>query len=486
MSLAESAQPVTLMLKRVLTLKTMKMMKKTKIVATVGPASDSTEKIEQLILAGMNVVRLNLSHGTPEHHTAVVKQVREIARRLNLPVAIMADTPGPALRTGELKEESVTLQAGAEISLIEDLILGDSRKISIDHKGCIKRLKPGMTALLANGEIRLKVKEIRKNEAVCLIENSGVLRARKRVNFPEIEIPMDLHDDSNIDFAIELDADYLAASFVQRASDVEQIQKRLSKSGIGVVAKIETRESVKNIDEIIEAADGVMVARGDLGVELPFQEVPQVQKQIVQKCNRKGKPVIIATQMLKSMTENPTPTRAEVADVANAILDGTDAVMLSEETAIGEYPVEAVKVMVQIAQQIEQEESVYHRYRGEHTTITEAIGESACDVAEKIDAAAIIPSTTSGSTAKLVAKFRPRIPIVAVTYSEKAKNKLALVWGVFPLAIEYFNDTDKMLARSIQATSEAMRLPKGETVVITAGVPFGVSGTTNLIKVEHV
>lgn len=462
------------------------MFKKTKVVATLGPASNSEQAIRKLMESGMNVVRLNLSHGTHEDHHAVVKRVRKIASQLKQPIAIMADTPGPALRTGDLREDFVQLEAGRELTLTEDLILGDATQISIDHKGCLKLLKPGMDVLLANGDIRLKVREVKKSEVVCIIQNSGILGGRKRVNFPEIDIPMELHDDTNIDFAMELGADYLAASFVQRASDVKQIQKRLLGSEIGVVAKIETRESVKNIDEIIDASDGVMVARGDLGVELPFQMVPRVQKQIVQKCNRKGKPVIIATQMLKSMTDNPTPTRAEVADVANAILDGTDAVMLSEETAIGKYPVEAVAVMVQIAHEMEQEESVYHRYRGEHAGVTEAIGESACDVAEKIGAAAIIPSTTSGSTAKLVAKFRPRIPIVAVTYSEKSMNKLALVWGVLPVLVEYFNDTDKMLARSIQAASAAMKLPKGSTVIMTAGVPFGVSGTTNLIKVEHV
>ena len=278
----------------------------------------------------------------------------------------------------------------------------------------------------------------------------------------------------------------MAASVVSDARDIEEIRRLLGSEEIEVIAKIESREAVRNIDSIIKAADGVMVARGDLGVEMPLEEVPLLQKEIVQKCNRAGVPVIIATQMLRSMTESPLPTRAEVTDVANAILDGTDAVMLSEETAIGRYPVEVVRVMSRIARRIERHPFVYHKYHGEQVSVTEAIGESACQIAEQIDADAIIPSTTSGSTAKLVAKFRPRLPIVAVTYSEKVRNKLALVWGVHPLCIERdTDDTDEVLRRSIEAAARALGLSRGSTVVITAGVPFGVPGTTNLIRVER-
>jgi pyruvate kinase len=460
--------------------------KKTKIVATLGPASWEEETLSQMIRAGMDVARINLSHGTPEEHRALVQRVRKVAQALKQAVAVMADTPGHAMRTGELKSETLKLEEGQDLILTEEPILGDGTRVSIDQKGFSRYVKPGMEVLLANGEIRLEVVKVRSGEVVCRVANSGTLGERKRVNVPQAEIPLLDHEDEHVRFAAKLGVEYLAASFVQRAKDIMQVRDLLRECPVEVIAKIEMREAVKHIDEIIKAADGVMVARGDLGVEMPMEEVPLVQKEIVMKCNRAGKPVIIATQMLKSMTENPTPTRAEVADVANAILDGADALMLSEETAIGRYPLEAVKVMSTVAQRMEQASSVYHKYRGQHTTVTEAIGESACQIAERIEAAAIIPSTASGSTAKLVAKFRPRIPIVAVTYSEKVMNRLALVWGVYPIQIEYFNDTDLMLRRSIEAAAREMDLPQGASVVITAGVPFGVPGTTNLIKVEHI
>lgn len=461
-------------------------MKKTKIVATLGPASWDEVTLSQMFRAGMDVARINLSHGTREEHRELVLRVRNVTQELKQAVAVVADTPGLAMRTGDLKGETVKLEAGQELTLTEDPILGDAKRISINQKGFSKYMKPGMEVLLANGEIRLEVVKVQAAEIVCRVANRGILGERKRVSVPAADIPMVDHDDEHVRFAAEVGVDYLAASFVQRARDITQVRDLLKNRDIEVIAKIETREAVKNLDELIKAADGVMVARGDLGVEMPMEEVPLVQKEIVMKCNRAGKPVIIATQMLKSMTENPTPTRAEVADVANAILDGADALMLSEESAIGRYPIEAVKVMSAVAHRMEQAPSVYHKYRGQHATVTEAIGESACQIAERIEAAAIIPSTTSGSTAKLVAKFRPRISIIAVTYSEKVKNKLALVWGVYPLQIEYCNDTDLMLKRSIEAAAEEMHLPKDAAVVITAGVPFGVPGSTNLIKVEHI
>ncbi len=462
------------------------VMKRTKIVVTLGPASWDEPTLAEMIRAGMDVARINLSHGAREEHRLLAQRVRQVARAFQRAVAVMVDTPGHALRTGDLKGETIRLQAGQELVLTEEPILGDETRISINQQGVSHYLKPGMEVLLANGEIRLRVVEVRSPEVVCRVLNSGLLGERKRVSVPGVVIPISDQEDEHVRFAAELEVDYLAVSFVQRADDLHRVRALLKDSNIDVIAKIETREAVKNIDLIIHAADGVMVARGDLGVELPIEEVPLVQKEIVMRCNRAGKPVIIATQMLKSMTEHPTPTRAEVADVANAILDGADALMLSEETAIGKYPIEAVRVMSTIAQRIEQAPSVYHKYRGQHATVPEAIGESACQIAERIEAAAIIPSTTSGSTAKLVAKFRPRIPILAVTYSEKVKNKLALVWGVYPIQIEFFKDTDLMLRRSIEAAAEAMSLPKGAAVIITAGVPFGVPGTTNLIKVEHV
>jgi pyruvate kinase len=462
--------------------------KKTKIVATLGPASREERVLQALIEVGMNVARLNLSHGTREEHRALLAGVRRAARALGEAVAVMADTPGQAIRIGPVKDDRVSLQAGRRVTLTEEPIVGDPQRIPVDFPGFSQHVRPGMEVLLANGDIRLKTIEVRPGEVVCEVLNSGILGSRKRVNVPEAKIPVAAHDDEDLQFAAELGVEYLAASFVQTAEDIKRVREGLGDRGIEieVIAKIETREAVENIDEIIAASDGVMVARGDLGVELPMEEVPLIQKEIVRKSNSAGVPVIIATQMLRSMTENPRPTRAEVADVANAILDGADALMLSEETAVGRYPVEAVRVMSTVAGRIERAPDIYHKYHKDSTSVTEAIGESACQIAERIEAAAIIPSTTSGSTAKLVAKFRPRIPIIAVTYSETVRNKLALIWGIYPLLVESSDDTELMLRRSIEAVAREMQLPKGATVVITAGVPFGVPGTTNFIKVEHV
>lgn len=463
-------------------------MKRTKIVCTIGPASSSPKTIRAMIESGMSVARINMSHGTHEEHQEIIKRVRAVAQELGVPIAVMADTKGPAIRTGELKSEKVFLRQGQKLTLVEEPVLGDETQISVSYKGLSQYVKPDMKILLANGEIELIVLEVQPGRILCEVQNSQELGERKRVSIPETTLPgVAETDEEDILFAQKAGVDYIAASFVQAGLDVDHIRKLLGPTNnIEIIAKIETREAARNIDDIIAASDGVMVARGDLGVELPPEEVPLLQKEIVKKCNCAGKPVIIATQMLKSMTENPAPTRAEVADVANAILDGTDAVMLSEETAMGKYPVEAVRMMSRIAERIERSPAIYHRYEVSTGTVTEAIGESACQIADRIGAAAIIPSTTSGSTAKLVAKFRPRTPIIAVTYTERVRNKLALVWGVYPVQVEFSKDTDAMLKLSIEAAAQAEGLPPGSLVVITAGVPFGVPGTTNLIKVEKI
>lgn len=463
------------------------MNKRTKIVCTIGPASSSPQTIQAMIASGMNVARINMSHGTHEEHRAVIEHVRSVAETLGVPIAVMVDTKGPAIRTGELKTEKIRLRQGQKLTLLEEPVLGDETHISINYKGLSQYVKPGTKILLANGEIELTVLEVQPGRIICEVKNSRELGERKRVSIPEVSLPgMAETDEDDIHCARQIGVDYIAASFVQTGLDIDHIRRILGKSDIEIIAKIETREAARNIDDLIAASDGVMVARGDLGVELPPEEVPLLQKEIVKKCNRAGRPVIIATQMLKSMTENPAPTRAEVADIANAILDGTDAIMLSEETAVGKYPIEAVSMMSRIAERIEQSSAIYNKYEQTQTNITEAIGESACQIADRIGAAAIIPSTASGSTAKLVAKFRPRTPIIAVTYTERTRNKLALVWGVYPVQVDFFKDTDAMLKLSIEAASKAGRLPAGSPVVITAGVPFGVPGTTNLIKVERV
>lgn len=463
------------------------MNKRTKIVCTIGPACSDAETMQAMIASGMNVARINMSHSTHEEHRAVIKRVRSVAETLGVPIAVMVDTKGPAIRTGELKTEKIRLRQGQKLTLLEEPVLGDETRISISYKGLWQHVKPGTKIVLANGEIELTALEVQPGRIICEVKNSRELGERKRVSIPEVSLPgIAQTDEDDIHFARQIGVDYIAASFVQTGLDIDHIRRILGKSDIEIIAKVETREAARNIDDLIAASDGVMVARGDLGVELPPEEVPLLQKEIVKKCNRAGKPVIIATQMLKSMTENPAPTRAEVADIANAILDGTDAIMLSEETAVGHYPVEAVRMMSRIAERIEQSSAMYHRYETSQGTVTEAIGESACQIADRIRATAIIPSTTSGSTAKLVAKFRPRTPIIAVTYTERARNKLALVWGVYPVQVAFFKDTDAMLTLSIEAASKAGRLPAGSPVVITAGVPFGVPGTTNLIKIERV
>ncbi len=461
-------------------------LKKTKIVATLGPASHDASTIGEMIRAGMNVVRLNLAHGDAETHREMLESVRQVATNLQTPLAVMADAPGEGIRTGTLQGEHVGLRAGQTFTLTNESIIGDQNRVYVDRADFADYVKPGMEVMLAGGEIVMTVDEVVEGDVVCEVQNDGVLAERKRISVPEVDIPMAAHDDADLRFAVDLDVDWLAVSFVQRAADIQQVRDVVGDAPIDVIAKIETPKAFHHIDEIIDAADGIMVARGDLGVELPYEEVPLAQKQIVTKCNDAGKPVIIATQMLKSMTDAPTPTRAEVADVANAIMDGTDAIMLSEETAIGDYPVATVEVMTTVAERIERDEEVYHRLKGGQSSVTEAIGESACEIAERIEAAAIIPSTASGSTARLVAKFRPRTPIIVVTYSERVRNKLALVWGLYSVVVGYHDNTELMLRRAIETAARHFEVPSDVPVVLTAGAPFGVPGTTNLIKVDTV
>jgi len=460
-------------------------MKKTKIVCTIGPASNDVAILERMIRAGMNVARINLSHGDHEEHRQMMQNIREAGAKAGVPLAVMVDTKGTGIRTGKLKEGKVSLKEGDRVALGEDKNVGDEKRIPINYQGLSKYVQPGDRILLQGGEIELRVLEVKNAEILCQVLNSGILGERKSVHVQNVELPTTF-DESDIEFAVDVDADYISASFVRSAEDIKRIKELLGKSEIEIVAKIETREALEHIDEIINIADAVMVARGDLGVDLDVEELPLVQKKLVRKCNEAGKPVIIATQMLLSMVKNPRPTRAEATDVANAILDGTDAVMLSEETAIGDYPLEAVEIMSKIARSIESTALMYLKRSGEIGSVTEAIGESACEIAQRLNAAAIIANTTSGYTAKLVAKFRPKTPIVAVTYGDKVLNKCALVWGVHALKIPFCTNTDLMLKRSIEAAAEAGFVKKGDCVVITAGVPFGVVGTTNFIKVERV
>jgi len=470
-------------------------MRKTKIVCTIGPASDSLEVIKEMIKAGMNVARLNFSHGTHEEHRERLQKLRQAAEELGCPLAIMLDTKGPEIRVGILKNGKVNLRQGSIVTLTTEEIEGDEKLIPVTYQGLPQAVQPGNTILLDDGMIGLKVIAVRATEVDCEVVYGGELKSKKGVNLPGVSLdlpPVTDQDVADINFGIDHQVDFIAASFVRRAADVLAVRRLLEArdADIHIIAKIENEEGVKNLDEIIKAADGIMVARGDLGVEIATEEVPLVQKRIIEKCNRAGKPVITATQMLESMIHNPRPTRAEASDVANAIFDGTDAVMLSGETAVGKYPVEAVRVMARIAERAEKElnyrQLLLQRATTSARTITDAISHATCTTAQDLGAAAIITSTKSGFTARMVSRYRPQAPIIAVTPSEKVCRKLCLVWGVRPLQIPQTENTDEMINEAVKTSLDEGLIKCGDLVVITAGVPAGVPGTTNLLKVHIV
>ncbi|RKD33412.1 pyruvate kinase [Thermohalobacter berrensis] len=472
-------------------------MKKTKIVCTIGPASEKEEVLRDLIKNGLNVTRLNFSHGDFQEHKSRIESVKKLREELNKPVAIMLDTKGPEIRTGKFKNGEAELKEGQEFTLTTRDVLGNEEICNITYKGLPNDVKEGDTILIDDGLIALKVKEIVDGTDIkCIVENPGVVKNKKGVNVPGVKINLPAiteKDKNDIEFGIENGVDFIAASFIRKAADVLEIRKILEDNNaddIQIISKIENQEGVDNIDEIIEVSDGIMVARGDLGVEIPTEEVPLVQKMIIKKCNEAGKPVITATQMLDSMIRNPRPTRAEVTDVANAILDGTDAIMLSGETAAGKYPVDAVRTMANIAERTESsldyEDILRSKKVGKDITITNAISHATCETAKDLGAAAIITATSSGYTAKAVSKFRPESPIVAATASEKVARRLALVWGVYPVITEQSGSTDEVIDISVKKALEKGLINNGDLVVITAGVPVGVSGTTNLIKVHIV
>ncbi|MFC7393672.1 pyruvate kinase [Scopulibacillus cellulosilyticus] len=471
-------------------------MRKTKIVCTIGPASESVETLVELINSGMNVARLNFSHGDYAEHGQRIKNIREAAKITNKTVAILLDTKGPEIRTGTMATEKVYLEKGKELIVSMDDVEGTSEKISVTYKDLINDVSPGSTILLDDGLIELEViGKNDNNEIITKILNSGELKSKKGVNVPNVSVNLPgitEKDAKDILFGIEQDVDFIAASFVRRASDVLEIRRLLEENhaDIDIIPKIENREGVDNIDEILDVSDGLMVARGDLGVEIPAEEVPLVQKHLIKKCNLLGKPVITATQMLDSMQRNPRPTRAEASDVANAIFDGTDAIMLSGETAAGDYPVEAVKTMNRIASKAETaldyREILSRRSKVNEITITDAIGLAVSHTALNLDVSSIITATVSGYTARIVSKYRPKANIVAVTSSEKGLRKLALVWGVFPLIGEYCKSTDEMLDLAVDRSVDSGQVKHGDLVVITAGVPAGEVGTTNLLKVHVV
>ncbi|MFS0593559.1 pyruvate kinase [Cytobacillus horneckiae] len=473
-------------------------MRKTKIVCTIGPASESVETLIQLINAGMNVARLNFSHGNYEEHGERIKNIREAAKQTGKTIAILLDTKGPEIRTNNMKDGAVELKAGNEIVISMQELEGTEAAFSVTYTGLIDDVHVGSSILLDDGLIALEVKSIdkEKGEILTIILNSGTLKNKKGVNVPgvSVNLPGITEKDANdILFGIQQEVDFIAASFVRRPSDVLEIRQLLEENKaqyINIIPKIENQEGVDNIEEILEVSDGLMVARGDLGVEIPAEEVPLVQKQLIKKCNELGKPVITATQMLDSMQRNPRPTRAEASDVANAIFDGTDAIMLSGETAAGSYPVEAVQTMHNIASRAEtalnHREILSNRSEKNKHNVTDAIGQSVAHTALNLGVSAIITPTESGHTARMISKYRPVNPIVAVTSNDYVSRRLSLVWGVYSQIGQKARTTDDMLDIAVEESLNSGIVSSGDLVVITAGVPVGEAGTTNLMKIHVV
>ncbi len=470
-------------------------MRKTKIICTLGPATDEEVILRKLIENGMNVARFNFSHSDYEEHRKRFLQLEKLRKEYQKPIAALLDTKGPEIRIGFFKEKSVSLVKGQEFTLTTEDIEGDNTKVSVNYKDLPGDVAVDSVILLDDGKLSMKVLQKDENSIICRVLNDGVISNRKGVNVPGADLSMPFISDKDredIIFAAKTGFDFIAASFTRTAEDILSVRKLLEDYGchsINIIAKIENIQGVENIDEIINAADGIMIARGDLGVELPGEEVPVIQKMIIQKVYAAGKQVITATQMLDSMMNNPRPTRAETTDVANAIYDGTSAIMLSGETAAGKYPVEALDMMVKIAERTERDINYKKRfqmfYSKEHTEVTEAISHATCTTAHDLNAKAIITVTKSGNTAKMVSKYRPDCPIMGCTTEMHVYRQLNLSWGVTPVLMKEATDTFQLFD---DAASEVLKLgyiDSNSLVVITAGVPLGQTGTTNLIKVHQ-
>ena len=463
-------------------------IKRTKIVCTLGPASEKEEVLRELIKSGLNVCRMNFSHGSHEEHKGRMDLVKKLREELNMPTAILLDTKGPEIRTGKFDAPEVLLEEGQTFTITMKDVMGNKEMCTVSYKGLANDVKTGDTILIDDGLVGLTVKEVNGDDIVCEVQNSGIVKNHKGVNVPGVKVNLPAiteKDRSDIEFGIEQGIDFIAASFVRKVSDVLAIREILEENNathIKIISKIENQEGVDNLDEIIEVSDGIMVARGDLGVEIPTEEIPVVQKLMIKKCNEAGKPVITATQMLDSMIRNPRPTRAEVTDVANAIYDGTDAIMLSGETAAGKYPVEAVKTMATIAKRAEETMRNRRTKINKSKNVTDAISYATCTTAMDLDARAILSSTASGHTARMVSKFRPDCPIIATTSDESVRRQLSLTWGVLPVMRNKSANTDQVIVNSIEAAKTAEYVNENDIVVITAGG----SETTNLIKVETV
>ncbi|RPI79892.1 MAG: pyruvate kinase [Desulfobacteraceae bacterium] len=466
------------------------MTVKTKIVCTIGPASRAPECIQSLIANGMSVARLNFSHGTHAEHQAVIQSIRTASEALDRPVAILQDLSGPKIRIGSLPEGGIQLETGRTFILSAEPVNGNAQKVSVTYPDLYRDVQAGDPLMLADGEMELVVKKVAGFDIICEVITGGILTGHKGINLPTRTLGMPAlteKDRLDLAFGLKHEVDFVALSFVRTAEEIHQTRAIIRQHGreTPIIAKIEKHEALKNIDEIVEAADGLMVARGDLGVEIPLEQVPHIQKMLIQKANRCAKPVITATQMLRSMVSAPRPTRAEATDVANAVLDGTDAVMLSEETAVGRYPIEAVAFMARIAGNAEQDfphQAFLKAVPAQETA--DAVAHAACVLADHLNAAAIVVHTHSGRTARAVARFRPKQPVIALSPLKKTIQVLPLFWGCVPLFITDTPDFNELSESTEYALLQSGLVRKGDLIVLTAGLPLGVPGTTNMIKVK--
>jgi len=467
-------------------------MRRTKIVCTVGPATSSSNVIGRLVSSDVDVFRINFSHGNRNSHLQEIAAIRGQAERLRKTVAILQDLPGPKIRVGKMKGGSVELARGSDFQLLADQVIGDESQASVNNPILIRSVKKGDVLHLADGLIRLRVEERLSDSVRCVVMSGGTLSDGKGVNAPGVELKIGFptkQDKEHLAFGLEHGVDFVALSFVRTREDVRSVRRLLRRKKKPVlIAKIEKREAVDEFDSILEEADGIMVARGDLGIEVPSERVPVIQKGIIEKCNQAGKPVIVATQMLVSMVDNPVPTRAETSDVATAVLDGADAVMLSDETAVGKYPVEAVRMLDRIARATEKGISRYGRWRAEENSespVEDAIGRAACRLAHYIRAKAIVAPTQTGSTARRVSKYRPDQPILALCSSPEVARQMKLPWGVVPVAVKRARTTDQLFTMAESAAKSLRLAGRGDKMVMTSGTP-GVGGSTDLIKVIEV
>jgi len=466
-------------------------MPKTKIVCTIGPASSSKAMIRNMILSGMNVARLNFSHGTHREHQKKIDIIRDVSRELERPVAILQDLCGPKIRVGYIADPGVQLSPGQVFILTTQVIDGDERRVSVTYADLPREVKPGDKILLADGMLELAVEKTTRSDIYCKVITGGLLKASKGVNLPTGSIKADSlteKDKTDLVFGLENDLDYVALSFVRKAADIQAVKDIIKKNNkeVPVIAKIEKHEALAEIEAIMDVSDGIMVARGDLGVEIQLENVPGIQKMLVHKANEAGKPVIIATQMLRSMIDAPRPTRAEATDVANAVLDGADAVMLSEETAAGAFPVEAVRFMARIAESAEKI-FPHDKYLSllPKKKVPDSVAYASCILADHLEAAAIVPTTRSGFTAFQISRFRPRTKIIALSPDETTVRRLALFWGCIPVLVDEARDTDEMIEKTALSVLRTGVVSKGDLIIITAGYPIWAAGTTKMLKVKE-